>query len=70
MRCPRCHCAMSTVYKTLRVTETKIRRYRSCRHCGKSFSTNETVREKKDDDEDIYIIDDDDTQEGDDDTGD
>lgn len=40
--CPRCHCYDVRVDRTMRVT-AGIRRYRKCRNCGFSFSTNERM---------------------------
>jgi transcriptional regulator NrdR family protein len=58
MRCPQCYSCFSTVYKT-RKQGKKIKRYRICKHCSKSFSTTElTDPPKKDPDDDIYMIDD------------
>ncbi len=64
--CPKCYSAYSRVYKTKRVTKSRIRRYRTCQHCYHNFSTNEVVNDKKikkkskaEDAEGFYIIDDD-----------
>lgn len=59
--CPKCHCCDSSVYKTLRVTRYRIRRYRTCRHCSHNFSTTEEANKTKNTgkEEDIYIVDDD-----------
>ena len=60
MRCPSCDSAYSRVYKTLKVTKNRTRRYRTCQHCGKNFSTTEEVNPPKElKPEEIYLIDDD-----------
>ena len=40
IRCPWCHCAMSSVTRTITAVDKKIRR-RQCRNCGREFTTSE-----------------------------
>ncbi len=51
MRCPVCHSGYSKVYRTMTVTKYRIRRYRTCQHCGKNFSTHEEVTYKPENDD-------------------
>lgn len=41
--CPRCGCADLRAYCTRRLRKNRIRRYRTCRHCGKRITTIETT---------------------------
>ena len=47
VRCPECQSPLSSVYRTMQVTEYRIRRYRRCFHCKHSFKTTEQVSEPK-----------------------
>lgn len=59
MRCPDCNSGWSSVYRTMKVSN-KIRRYRTCNHCGRNFVSSETTDPpKKDKDNDFYVISDD-----------
>jgi hypothetical protein len=42
LRCPRCDCPESRVYKT-RHAAGRVIRQRECRHCGKRFRTVEVM---------------------------
>lgn len=43
IRCPSCGCRHCPVQHTSRATDCKTRRYRTCRYCGRRFSTVEKV---------------------------
>jgi len=62
VRCPRCESPLSSVYRTMKVTKSKIRRYRRCHHCQHSFSTTEQVnppkKPKSFDAESDYVVED------------
>lgn len=69
MECPRCNCADSRVYRTVKLTNKKIRRHRTCRYCQKNFSTTEQTnplreykktKRKFDEEEDVVLLDEDD----------
>lgn len=40
--CPKCGCRHHYTRRTQRVGK-RVRRYRQCRHCGRSFTTLETL---------------------------
>ena len=42
IRCPKCNCPRSSVYKTMQTYGNRRRRIRICRNCGKRYSTFES----------------------------
>jgi hypothetical protein len=45
--CPRCGCCDLRTYRTMRVREGMIRRYRECRHCGRTMTTHEVTTRRE-----------------------
>jgi transcriptional regulator NrdR family protein len=45
--CPRCGCRDLRTTKTMRVREGMIRRYRACRHCGRTITTHECTTRRE-----------------------
>jgi hypothetical protein len=45
--CPRCGCQDLRTTKTMRVRDGMIRRYRSCRHCGRTMTTHEVTTRRE-----------------------
>lgn len=45
--CPRCGCQQLRTTKTMRVREGMIRRYRECRHCGRTMTTHEVTTRRE-----------------------
>jgi transcriptional regulator NrdR family protein len=45
--CPRCGCCDLRTTKTMRVREGMIRRYRECRHCGRTMTTHEVTTRRQ-----------------------
>jgi len=71
IRCPSCNSRMTSVYRTMKMSNVRIRRYRICGHCTKRFSSIEILddkyskehednRKRKDpgDDEGFFVIED------------
>lgn len=45
--CPRCGCCDLRTRRTMRVREGMIRRYRECRHCGRTMTTHECTTRRE-----------------------
>lgn len=68
MRCPQCNCAWTEVTRTVKISNSRIKRYRQCHHCKYNFPTLETVnaprkkkkkkKKPKADDDGFFVLDD------------